>query len=309
MSTGNVGPYTNLPVVYANRAAEEATKTEPTAEEIAFATQYPAGPVELERKGLKLGLQIPGGLMALGGAALLGISLLSRRPPGAAESRLLASPLMIGGGLIGAGAASVIGAELLPPKTKIAVASGLPTRAKAGEFAGKMVGREYSIEQDTKGKWAVFDEGPLKNTRGYEYGRGHSYGHGSHYDDYYRTHGHYEPYYPGHNYDRYYPDYPTSYPDPWYPIPSGGSTSRGDDYDYSPSYPSTGSGGTSRGDDGGGSYNPPPSSYDPPSYDPPSYDPPSYDPPSYDPPSYDPPSYDYGGGNSSSNGNPDYDDF
>lgn len=47
--------------------------------------------------------------------------------------------------------------------------------------------------------------------------------------------------------------------------------------------------------------------YDSPRYDPgPSWDPPSYDPPSYDPPSYDPPSY---GGNSSSNGNPSYDDF
>lgn len=53
------------------------------------------------------------------------------------------------------------------------------------------------------------------------------------------------------------------------------------------------------GNSGGGSYHNDNDYYNPPSYNPP----PAYDPPSYDPPSYDPPSY---GGNSTSNGNPDF---
>jgi hypothetical protein len=290
-------------------AALAASETKgPTAEEKAFARKYPAGPVELERTGLKRGLQITGGLAGLGGATLLGISLLSGRAPGSGASRLLMAPLAIGGGLVAAGAGAAFGAELLPPTTKIAVASGLPSRSMAGEFAGKMVGRKYSIEQDVKGKWAVFDEGPLPNTRGYEYGRDRYYGGSDRHHDYYHRHGHYEPYYPGYyDYDVYYPNYPTHLPDPWYPSPSSGRTSRGDDYDYSPSYPSSG-GSTSRGDDyAPPSYSTP--SYDPPSYSTPSYDPPSYSTPSYDPPSYSTPSYDSSYGNSSSNGNPSYDDF
>ncbi len=315
MSNGITGPHSNLPVVVARRA-DEAT-TEPTAEQQQIAKDFPPGLVEVERSGLKLGLQIPGGALALGGAALLGISLLSRRAPGAAESRLLAAPLVLGGSLVGLGAASAIGAELLPPKKTVAVATNIPTRVRAQEIANTMPDRETKVVQDVRGKFAVVDEGPIRSggsvDYGYQRGNGHFYGdghfHGHHYsgDGHYHQPDYYEPYYPGTG-----DYYPTPYNPPSYPdYPSGGypggGTSGGDDYDYNPpSYPGNSGGGTSGGDDYG--YNPP--SYDPPSYDPPSYDPPSYDPPSYDPPSYDPPSYDSGGyGDSSSNGNPSYDDF
>lgn len=301
----------------AQAETEAATAPEPTAEDIAFAEQYPAGPVQLEKKGFKNGLRIGGAAAGLTGSILLGASLLGR---GGAMTRPGIPGLALGGALVGAGALAAIGAGLVKPETRIAVASGLETRVQAQEYANKMTGRRSSVAEDVNGKWAVFDEGPLENTRGYSYGRDHRYGSGSYYDDYYREYGYYEPYYPGvYDYDVYYPGYSGS-DYPWTPAPSyGGGTSYGDDYDYgyTPSYPSGGSsGGTSSGDDY--SYDPPsysPPAYDPPAYDPPSYDPPSYDPPSYsyDPPSYsyDPPSYDYGSsyGDSSSNGDPSYDDF
>jgi hypothetical protein len=329
MSNGIVGPYSNLPVVVTR--ADEAAATEPTSEQQQIAKDFPPGMVQLERKGAQLGMQIPGGLLALGGATLLGISLLSRRAPGAAESRLLASPLLIGGGLVAAGAGLVGGSSLIGPKSTLAVATNIPTQARAGEIAGTYVGRQTKVVQDIHGKWAVLDEGPARSgggsggSYGYERGRGHYYGDGHFHGHHYHGDGHYHPrdYYP----DPYYPGsgdyYPIPYDPPSYPSNPypGGGTSGGDDYDYTPSYPSNPGGGTSSGDDydySPPSYDPPsydppsydPPSYDPPSYDPPSYDPPSYDPPSYDPPSYDPPSYDSGGyGDSSSNGNPSYDDF
>ncbi|MCB0879909.1 MAG: hypothetical protein KDC46_13135 [Thermoleophilia bacterium] len=312
MTTMNVGNWNALPwtatlAADTTNSTDATSSTEPTAEEVAFAKQYPAGPVQIERTGLKTTLHVTGGIGGIGGALILGASLLGGRS-GGAVSRPLTAALVAGGAMVGVGALSLLGAAVVKPETRIAVASGLPTQAMAGEFAGKMVGRQYSIKQDIHGKWAVFDEGPLKNTRGYNYGRDHYYGRGSHYTDYYNQHGYYEPYYPGrYDYGTYYPGYPSSYPDPWEYQPSGGypsgGTSRGDSYPSSGGGYSSG-GSTSRGDDSGGS-----------SYDPPSYDPPSYDPPSYDPPSYDPP--DYGGGysggsswgDSSSNGNPSYDDF
>jgi hypothetical protein len=337
------------------KPADAADGTEtytPTPEEVAFAKAHPAGQIHVERSGLKLAARITGGTLGLGGAALLGISLLSRGGAGAGASRLLAGPLIAGGGLVALGAGAAIGAELIKPRQEIAVATNFPTRGDAQQFANKMVGRVAEVVQDEGGKWAVLDRGPVQGTYGYQSGGGSYYGgngyHGYHYygDGHNHAYGYYEPYYPGHYNHGYYPDYDwgSSY-DPWdtYPRPTGGYTSPGDDYypdtgggysggSTSPGddYPSSGGGynsggSTSSGDDypssGGSSYDPPsydPPSYDPPSYDPPSYDPPSYDPPSYDPPSYDPPSYDppsygggsdYGSGNSSSNGNPSYDDF
>lgn len=300
----------------------DATDTyTPTPEEAAIAAAHPPGAVQVERAGLKLGTRITGGALGLSGAAILGISLLSRGNAGGA-SRLLAGPLVAGGGLVALGAGAAIGAELIKPREEIAVATKFATRGDAQQYANKMVGRVAKIVQEEGGTWAVLDRGPVQGTYGYQSGGGYYYGdrysHGYRYDNGNR---YYEPYYPGRYGRDYYPDYNWGggY-NPWdtYPIPSGGYTSPGDDYypgsgggstspgdGYYPggsgggSYPSSG-GGTSSGDDGGG--------YDPPSYNPPSYDPPSYDPPSYDPPSYGGGS-DYGGGNSSSNGNPSYDDF
>src|SRR5690606_848188 len=103
MSNGIVGPYSNLPAVFAAQA-DEAEEAKPTAEQEQIAKDFPAGMVQLENKGAQLAMQIPGGLLALGGATLLGISLLSRKAPGAIESRLLASPLLFGGGMVAAGA-------------------------------------------------------------------------------------------------------------------------------------------------------------------------------------------------------------
>ncbi len=318
MSTGNVGPYSGLPVVYANRAADEQTATAPTTEQEQIAKDFPAGTVQLERKDLQRGMLIPGGLLALGGATLLGISLLSRRAPGAIASRLLAAPLATGGGMVGAGAATVVGAQLLPPKSRLAVATNIPTQARAGEIAGTYAGRQMKVVQDIHGKWAVLDEGPARSgggsggQYGYERGRGHYYGDGHFHGQHYHGDGHYHPrdYYP----EPYYPGTGDYYPIPYNPPSSypgsgrypGGGTSHGDDWGTSPG-------------DGSGSYNPPsynPPSYNPPSYNPPSYDPPSYNPPSYNPPSYNPPSYNPPSysppsdwGNSSSNGNPSYDDL
>lgn len=257
-----------------------AAPTSSTSAADTAATEFPAGPVQLERSGLKAGLRIPGGIAALAGAALLGVSLLSRKPAGAIESRLLTAPLAVGGTLVGVGAASVLGAELVQPRTRLALATNIPTAAKASEVA-RTFDRQTEVVKDVNGRYAVLDLGPKQMGGGsyipprdnHYYGDGHRHDHHWYGDG----HGHYHP-----------PDYV----DPYYPTePYYPPTSPGDDYN---DYPSGGSGGsTSRGDDGG-------------SYNPPSYDPPSYDPPSYDPPSYDPPSY---GGNSSSNGNPSEDDF
>lgn len=298
---GVVAPQVALP---ATRAADDAAT--PTADQETVATEFPAGSVQLERTGPKTGLRISGGLLATGGAALLGISLLSRGGAGAIESRLRLSSLLLGGGLVGTGAASVLGAELLPTKTKFAIATKLPTEARAREIAATFTDRRTSIVRDVTGSFAVIDEGPRAASNGSGYsGNGHYYGDGHYHGHHYvgDGHNHGGNFYP----DPYYPGSGNYYPDPYYPTPSNGNTGRGDDYSPSyPSYPSNpGGSNTGRGDDGGSSYDPP--SYDPPSYDPPSYDPPSYDPPSYDPPSYDPPSHD--SGDSSSNGNPSYDDF
>ncbi|MCW2928513.1 MAG: hypothetical protein JWM86_2481 [Thermoleophilia bacterium] len=297
------GPRLALPAA----AAAPTDDATPSADAQAIATEFPAGPVSLERSGLKLGTRITGGVAALGGAAVLGLSIFGRGGGAAAGSRLLAGPLVLGGGLLAVGAGAAFGASLIPDATKFAVATNIPTRGRAQEIARSYPDRITAVVQDTKtGKFAVLDTGPARSAadHGYERGQGHYYGDGHFHGQHYYGDGHYHS--PGYA-DPYYPGAGNYYPDPYYPSPSyPGGTSPGDDggYDY-PSYPSnSGNGGTSNGDDnGGGSYNPP--SYDPPSYDPPSYDPPSYDPPSYDPPSYDPPS----GGNSSDNGNPSEDDF
>jgi hypothetical protein len=271
---GTLAARTSLPQA---TTADDAGSVETTAEQGQVARDYPAGIVQIERSGLKTWLRITGGLAALGGATVLGLSLLSRRAPSAGASRLLVAPLLIGGGLVAGGAGSAFGAELLPPKSQVAVATKIPTQAKAGEIAGKLVGHETKIVKATDGTWAVLDEGPRTGYSSPSYNSGHYYGdghfHGQHYygDGHYHEPTYYEPYYPG----------------------SG-------DYYPTPSYPSNPGSGTSRGDDSG-------SSYTPPRYDPPAHNPPAHNPPANDPPSHNPPSSSYG--NSSSNGNPSYDDF
>jgi len=268
------------------------------------AAAFPAGNVQLERRGAKLGLQIPGGLAALAGTVLLGVSLLSHSS--APVSRLKIANLVVGGGLVALGASTVLGTSLIKPKSTYALATNIPTREKAMAVAATFA-RQTKIVEDVNKRFAVIDEGPLRTggsgdtyypgSGGYHYG-----GPGYYYPDGHYYPGHYpDPHYPGNG--GYYDNRPPSYPY----VPGGGWTSPGDDYpssggssypsggtssgdDYSPSYPSSGgsssSGGTSSGDSGS-----------------------SYDPPSYDPPSYDSGSSNDSSNDSSSNGDPSYDDF
>lgn len=299
-SLGVAGP--RLATAAATETATEATRSGAAQENATRAAEFPPGMVSVERSGLKLATQIAGGVAGIAGAALIGISLLSRGTPGAEASRLLAAPLLVGGGLVAAGGGAAVGAELIPPTRTFAAHTGYPTRAQAQLAANEMVGRQTEVIKDVGGTFAIVDKGPVATrsswdddwNSGHYHGDGH--GHRHHYygdgHDHHHPHHYHEPYYPS------YPDYFPSYPSyPSYPShPGGGYTSPGDDYDRGgSSWPSNG-GGTSPGDDygNGGGYDPPPSTYDPPS-------------------SYDPPSYDYGGGsgssNSSSNGNPSDDDF
>ena len=257
-------------------------EADPSSEQEQVAKEFPPGMVQVERSGTKTFLNVTGGLLGVGGAAMLAGSLLTKAPAGAIASRMATLPLILGGSLVGAGAMSLLGSSVLPAKDRLAVATNIPTQAKAGEIAGGYPGRSMEVVQTTKGDWAVIDNGPAKNYGSHSYNRGHYYGdghyHGTHYygDGHYHDPGYYEPYYPD-------PD------DSWYNPPArnypSGGTSRGDDSGsgsggWTPSYPS---GGTSSGDSGGYSYDPPSSGGS------------------------------SGGssswGNSSSNGNPSYDDF
>jgi hypothetical protein len=297
MSNFGVG----LRSVYPMAAAASNAPATPTA--ATPATDFPAGTVHVARQGTKLAMNITGGIAALGGATLLGVSLLHGNI-GGATSRLLAAPLVIGGGLIAAGAGAMFATRLVSPKAQAALATKIPTADQARTIAATFTGHNTEVVRDElDGTFAVLDRGtPRSSGGGYSGGYGGGYNSGR--NNGYGNGGYYYPTYPDNG--GYYPSYPSDggyYPDPSYPTGGYGSTSPGDD--YGSSYPSSG-GSTSSGDD----YSSGGSSYDPPSYDPPSYDPPSYDPPSYDPPSSG--GSDYSGGysdNSSSNGNPSDSDF
>lgn len=304
--------------VAAAPAAEETTAPEATDAQARIAKEHPAGIVQVERSGLKLGGQIAGGVLGVAGAAVLGISLLTGRG-GGVESRLRMAPLLLGGGLVAGGAAAAFGQELLPTKRVVAAATKIPTRAEAQEIANTMADRRTEVVRDeATGTFAVIDKGPMASgyvPRGDSYGGGYGHYHGSHYHDHHHYSGDHH-YHDGGYTGPWLPDYSDHYPDPHYPSPGsyptspgddfgydwepyvppshGGGTSSGDDHDYGGGW---GSGGTSSGDDGGSSYVPP------------AYNPPAYNPPSYDPPSYGGGSSGGYGGNSTSNGNPSYDDF
>jgi hypothetical protein len=296
MSNFGVG----LRSVYPMAAAASNAPATPTA--ATPATDFPAGTVHVARQGTKLAMNITGGIAALGGATLLGVSLLHGNI-GGATSRLLAAPLVIGGGLIAAGAGAMFATRLVSPKAQAALATKIPTADQARTIAATFTGHNTEVVRDElDGTFAVLDRGtPRSSGGGYSggYGGGYNSGRNHGYNNGYGNGGYYYPTYPDNG--GYYPSYPSDggyYPDPSYPTGGYGSTSPGDD--YGSSYPSSG-GSTSSGDD----YSSGGSSYDPPSYDPPSYDPPSYDPPSSG-------GSDYSGGysdNSSSNGNPSDSDF
>lgn len=283
---------TTLQTLTARTALPQATKTDdaagatsPTEQQQQIAKDFPAGTVQVERSGLKLGVRIGGGVAAAGGATMLALALL----PGRGLGRALMAPLVAGGGLVAAGLGSALGAGLLPPASQVAIATKIPTQAKAGEIAGSFSHRITQVVKTTDGTWAVIDEGPARGTSSPSYHPGHSYGdghfHGQHYvgDGHYHDHGYYEPFFPEPDYSSPTPNYPRvpngGYPGGRYP---GGGTSSGDDRGTTPSRPK-------------------------PKPRPPAYNPPKYDPPSYNPPKYNPPSYN--NGNSTRNGNPSFDDF
>jgi len=121
------------------------------------ANRYPAASISMERRGGKLTLQVPGGLMALGGATVLAFSLLSTGAPGAIVSRMSMTPLLMGGLLVGGGAAAVFGAELVPPKSRHALASDIPTAAIASKVAATFP-QSTEVVRDEAGRFAVLEK-------------------------------------------------------------------------------------------------------------------------------------------------------